>query len=485
MSEKQNTIPEEELDKLDLFYLIYLMWKSFKRNFIAVCAIILVCTLGSLFLAISQYTPTYQAYTSFVVGAGNAYNSSYYDSSTAKQLEKTFSYIVSSGVLRDVVAKDLEIPAVTSGITASVTQDTNLFTISVTDGDPQMAYNVLQSVIENYPKVAEYIIGSTKLTVIDESGVPSAPMNQRNATKKAIFGAALGMVLAFGLLLVQSVRNKTIQRPEQLKKMMSAKSLGNLPFVPVKKRSNMKRQVVKIDNPRVPYHYKEAMRVLRSRVERAMEKGEASVLMVTSAIPGEGKSTVAANLALALAGKGRKVVLIDGDFRHPSVADALGIEPPEYGFTDFLKEGGKISKIMQTYGETTLKVIAGNKPVNNPLPYISSKQMRIMIEKLKETNDYVIIDTPPCAMISDAAAYVNIAEQAMLVVRQDYTEQKQIRKALEMIADANIPVAGYVLNGTDESIGGYGNYNGYGYRQYGYGYGYGQGKDEKTKKKKG
>ena len=96
---------------------------------------------------------------------------------------KTFSYIVTSGVLRDVVARDLGVGYVSSEISASVMEGTNLFTISVRDASPEMAYDVLQSVINNYPEVAQYIIGATQLTVVDESGVPTAPVAGNQATK--------------------------------------------------------------------------------------------------------------------------------------------------------------------------------------------------------------------------------------------------------------------------------------------------------------
>lgn len=485
MSERQSNRYKEEVEKIDLIHLLYMMWKSFKRNFVAVIVIILVCTIGSFLWTVKSYTPMYEAYTSFVVGSGNAYSSSYYDSSTAEQLGKTFSYVVTSGVLKDVVAKDLGLSGVSSEITASVMERTNLFTITVRDSSPTMAYDVLESVIENYPEVAEYIIGATKLTVIDESGVPVAPVNENQAMEKAVMGAAVGVILSLGLLLVQSIRNKTIQSPDELKKMMSARSLGSLPAVPVKKRSNKTRQIIKIDNPRISNSFKEAIRVMRSRVEKVMADQEGNVLLVTSAIPGEGKSTVAANLALALAQKGSEVVLIDGDLRHPSVANALGMKEKERGIYHLLKEGGDLGKVMETYGDTSLKVLPGTskKKVENPLPLIRSKKMRLLVDALKQVNDYVIIDTPPSAMLSDTVAYAGIADAVILVVRQDFTEQKQIRKALETIADANIPVAGYVLNYAAEGIGSYGYYGGYGYHRYGYGYGYGYGQKDKKDEK--
>ncbi|MFQ7768827.1 MAG: hypothetical protein ACLRIL_11495 [Fusicatenibacter saccharivorans] len=126
---------------------------------------------------------------------------SYYDNVTAEQLGKTFPYLVTSGVLKDVVARDLGIGAVTSEIQASVMENTNLFTIRVKDASPETAYRVMKSVITNYPEVAEYIIGATTLTVVDESGVPAV----RRLTARMRCGPARmvqqqGLAAAFLLL---------------------------------------------------------------------------------------------------------------------------------------------------------------------------------------------------------------------------------------------------------------------------------------------
>ena len=483
MSEKYRV--NDELEKIDLLSLFHMMWKTLRRNLILATVIVAVSTIGSYGWAVVSYEPVYEAYTSFVVKSGNAYSSSYYDTATAEQMGKTFSYIVTSGVLRDVVARDLGVGYVSSGISASVMEGTNLLTISVRDASPEMAYDVLQSVINNYPEVAQYIIGATQLTVVDESGVPTAPVAGNQAAQKAMTGMVLGILIVFVFLLVQSIRCRTIQKGDDLKKIMNASFLGNIPIVPQKKRSDNTRKLLRIDNPRIPPTFVESVRIIRSRLEKVMDEKEAKVLLVTSAIPGEGKSTIAANVAIALANKGSRVILVDGDFRHPSLAGVLGMKEKGTGLYQFLKTGGSPSQVLQQDLHSSVKVLLGNseKPVGNPLPVIRSKQMAKLVETLRGMADYVIIDTPPTAMLSDTTAYREVADAVLLVVRQDYTEQKEIRRALEAIADVNLPIAGYVLNGAAEGTNayGYGNYGGYGYRGYGYGYGDNY---KNTKKKK-
>lgn len=179
MGREQTNEYNDEAEKIDLIDYLYEFMKAFRKFFWLVFLIIIICMGGSCFWSWRNYQPVYAAYASFVVTSSqSSYNTSYYNNTTAEQLGKTFPYILTSGVLKDVVAEDLGY-SFDSSIEATVMEGTNLFTITVQDDSPQTAYDVLTSVIENYPQVAEYIIGGTTLTVVDESGVLSRTFQQR------------------------------------------------------------------------------------------------------------------------------------------------------------------------------------------------------------------------------------------------------------------------------------------------------------------
>lgn len=162
--ETYETYSVAEPEKIDLIAFLAEYFQAFQKFFFGVLALVILAGGGSFLTAKLRYQPVYEAYTSFVVGSNRAVGYSYYDNVTAEQLGKTFPYLVTSGVLKDVVARDLGIGAVTSEIQASVMENTNLFTIRVRDASPETAYRVMKSVITNYPEVAEYIIGATTLT---------------------------------------------------------------------------------------------------------------------------------------------------------------------------------------------------------------------------------------------------------------------------------------------------------------------------------
>ena len=150
-----------------------------------------------------SYTPKYQATASFTVYVSNPLQAEVrtYNTATAEQMAKTFPYILTSRALSDMVMQELGIPTMPA-VSASVLKNTNIFTLTVTSGDPQLAYDVLNAVIEYYPDVAEFVVGSTVMNLLDESGVPSAPVNSRNYGSAIKKGVLAGVVVWAAIVLL-------------------------------------------------------------------------------------------------------------------------------------------------------------------------------------------------------------------------------------------------------------------------------------------
>ena len=220
------------------------IWRGFKKFFLLCLIIIAACGAGFYFRAKTSYKPSYQAYSSFVVDTKTAYvyNQDYSNEKTAGQLSKTFPYILTSGALSDIVAESLDVDTIPATITAEAIPDTSIFTINVTASDPDTAYNVLQAVIKYYPEVAEYIIGDTQLTQMDESGVPESPVNPPQFRQSAVKGALGGVVLSLLFLFFYAATRKTVRREEDLKDYLSIPYLGSVPKSRGKRRKKSKRQ---------------------------------------------------------------------------------------------------------------------------------------------------------------------------------------------------------------------------------------------------
>ena len=213
---------------------------------------------------------------------------------------------------------------------------------------------------------------------------------------------------------------------------------------------------------------RESFRTIRTRVTKNAEENGIKSLIVTSAISDEGKTTVAVNLAISLAKKGKKVALLDGDLRHPSVALSMGIRTKKYGIADVLNKKTDLKSVMLRYGEYELDILPGKEMVKNPTELIGNGYLERLLKVLRKNYDYVIVDTPPCGMLSDASAIARMTDGAVMVVRQDSARIDRILNGVENIADTGVNLIGYVLNGTEMGITGYGYGYGYGYGHYGY-----------------
>lgn len=474
-SEKKEVQTSEETKNLiDISRLIDDIWKGFKRCWIYLLVLVSICSSLFYVYAKKTYVPEYTASTTFIVNTNQAFNYSgdYYNKATAEQLAKTFPYIISNNALRHIIAENLGVTEIPGVITAEAMEGTNMVTIRVTSSNAKIAYDILQAVIENYPKVANVVIGETQLNIMDETGIPIAPSNAINYKEMAKYGFMVGVVLSVLILLFYALTRKTIRKEEDIKKFLSIKCFGTIPKARFKRTRNAEQNNVLIDNKRIPYGFVEANRTIRTRIEKEMRENDSHIFMLTSAMAGEGKTTVAVNVALSLAKKGKHVILVDADLRHPSVREVMGLDVSNVGFVDVLNEVLSIDKALVRYKETSLKIISGGRPVQNPGKLLSAPILKKVFTDLKEMADYVIVDTPPSGIVFDAAVIARNVDTGIFVVRQDHATLDKITEGIEMLDDTNLLLAGCVLNCAEVGITGYGYGKGYGYGGYGrYGYG--------------
>ena len=292
--------------------------------------------------------------------------------------------------------------------------------------------------------------------------MPTAPVAEFNyryyITCGAVVGAAVWcVILAFLVLMKNTVHNE-----DELRKTLNAPCLGQIPAVKISR----KRPYPLLH--RCESGFSESVRLLRLRVEKAMQENGQKILLVSSAIPGEGKTTVSVNLAVSLAQKGRRVLLIDCDFRNPTVAKTLSSKshPLDEGrnLTNFTGSGEAAGALAQATDVEGLFVIVGN--ADGKADYFDAPtQARLtkLIRYARDKYDYVILDTPPCSLLTDAAEAAEAAEAGLMVIRQDYASRDQILDGAQRLSDSRLPIIGCALNNVRKSLSGS--------REYGYGYG--------------
>lgn len=465
----------EERQLIDMGVFAGNLLRGFRKFYWTIFLLLLFFCGFFLLRAYHSYTPLYRSTATFKVSTVNdyGYSNKYYDSSTAQQLEKTFPAILQSGVLSGIILNDLGYDVLPGVITAEALGSTSLFELSATASDPETAYALLRSVVKNYPQVAQYVVGDTVLTMIDDSSVASAPFNQID-WKGALKKGGLFSLFSFGaLLIVYALTRATIHTQADIESFLNIRFISMIPRVGGRKNGK-KEMLINIADPGLPSAFREAVRLIRTRIER--EEG-AQVVMVTSALENEGKTTVAVNLSLSLASKGKKVILVDCDLRNPSTSGYFNLSSPT-GLSSFLTEGGKIKGYNTGLGEDNLLYIPGGKPIGNSSEVIGSEKMRRLVEQLRQQADYVILDSPPSALMTDSSVLARFADGILLVIRQDYANKDRILDAIESLSESGTSILGCVINaaGGQAFLGGY---NGYSYGRYGYGsYHYGEEKKE-------
>ena len=509
MTDKAQSITRPGSGQLDYEVVLDDMLKCFIRNWWKILAAIsLVCAL-TFAAARMVYKPVYASSSTFIVSSRNSagHERNKYNSAVTAQLGKVFPYLLTSDLMTKLVAEDLGTDNVPGKISAEALEGTSLITIRVEAEKARLSYDILQSVVRNYPEVSAYVTGDLDMELMDETGVPSQPSNPPRFREYAALGGAAAIAVVLIALFLYAVTRMTVRSEKDLKVLFNVPALGSVPQVRFKKRSGRKEKRVAVDEKNIPYFFIESFRTVRNRLEKEAAENGLKTILVSSALPSEGKSTVAANLAVSLAHKDRKVVLVDADLRNPSVGRVLGLAPAEAGTGEVLRWEVPLEKALVPYeNNANLRILPGHGSLGNPAELLNREAAHGLLERLKKMADYVIIDTPPSAVVSDASIIAKYTDAAVFVVRQDFAKLDSLQEGMEMLAGTGTRVLGTVLNGTEASVfsGGYGygyyqygHYGRYGYSGrygyygkksgYGYGYGYGenQSKDESSGKKSG
>lgn len=447
---------------------VYHFVEWLRRLWIFILIAAVIASAGMVAYTYKTYEPMYSASATFTVNVDVAKSSAQqYNKATANQLAKTFPNILTSGSLNKVVCRDLGVERIDEVITASVVEDTNLFTITVTSSSAQRAYNVLSSVITNYPQVAKFIIGSTQLNLIDTSTVSTMPINYPDYTKKAAIGAAAGGALVLIIIVLLSLKTSTIIRGSDISDSFNTTCIGSIPEYTKKKRSkdNSDRHLPNVENKNTNYKFREGVFTLRNNVIRKCQENGYKSVLVTSTISGEGKSIVATNLARSIAAKGYNTVLVDFDLRVPSIADYMDIDNDVNSVSDYIKGKVDIQHCVYSTHSKNLYVAVEKRNNDNASEMVGSDKAKEFIESLSRIFEFVIIDTPPVGYLSDSAVVADYADAVVYVVAQDVVSKRNVGDGLSSFDNLNARVLGVVVNRITKGIESI-SYSRYGYRRY-------------------
>lgn len=429
------------------------------------------------FIAVSlTYVPQYTTSTTFIVSNRNT-SASYSSLGSANTIATSFQKVIESTAMQDILCRKLGVDAIDADIQASIAGETNLLEVTVTAGSPQESFDIMEGILENYSSISLYTVGDVVLNILQDPAVPFTPDNPLYADgmmKRAFLLAAAALIVLFGLL---SVMKDTLKTEEDISEKLDARNMGAIAYEfkykSIRELIKRKKKGLLINDPLAGFDFVESYRKFSSKAEYRMEKEGWKTLAVTSVSENEGKSTVAANLAVSLAEKDYRVVLIDGDLRRPSQFLIFGLKPSEENeLGEFLKGETQKSNLLMKTQVPKLYVIGGRNCYSSSTDILQRALTGRFLQRCRESADYVIVDTPPTAVLGDAELWGQHTDAVLFVERQNFIYAEDINTMLDKFRAQKTRVLGVVMNSVQSfgrmarstvgryssRYGGYGNY---------------------------
>ncbi|MEU0412067.1 polysaccharide biosynthesis tyrosine autokinase [Streptomyces griseorubiginosus] len=442
---------------------------------------VLVCLLlgigaGETVTAVT--TPVYEARTQLFVATGTGADTAELNQGQSFSQARVQSYaaIVATRQVTQPVVRELGLTytpdQLASRISAEAPLNTVLINITVRDTVPARAARIADAVAERFITVVEKLetpkqvpvsgpadaappaVSPVSLGVTQQASIPKEPVSPKRLLDLAagVFG---GVLLAAALVALREALDTTVKTSEALGELTSLPVLGHIPY----DRSSA-RQRIAMDSASTSVRA-EAFRKLRANLQFAQVDDRPRVIVVTSSVPGEGKTTTAVNLALSLADAGLRTCLIDADLRRPSVAGTFGLVQ-DAGLTTVLIGQARAEDVTQQAGGRLTVLTSGAVPPN-PTELLASERMREVLGELAGTFDVVVVDSAPLLPVADTIGLAPLVDGVLFVVRASKTGRDQVRGAAESLSRTGVRILGTVFSMAATSKG----------KGYGYGYGYG------------
>lgn len=440
------------------------------RRWLVIVLAALVVGVGSYIHTDSSYVPSYRTSTIFVVTTRGSSTTVYSNLTSTSNLAGLFTELLNSSIMRKTIMTEMGVSQLDANIATAVIPNTNLITVTVTSKDPRTAFLTAQTIIDHHEKLTYTIVDGIVLEVLQHPSVPTGPVNSADAMgQMKRMGILAGLAAAAGLAIFSFLRD-VVRSGTEAQAKLDCDYLGEIPhekkFKTVFSRFSRRKTSILLDNPVTSFRYVETIRKLRRRVEQHMDGGK--VVMVTSLLENEGKSTVAVNLALAMAKKHERVLLIDCDLRKPACHAILDQKKFAAGIKEVLQGKASLSDALVRYKRTNLDILFGRKGDKNVADLITSERMNALLNWAREKYDYVVLDLPPMAAASDAEGVAGLADASILVVRQNVAAAPALNRAIASLEGQQAKLLGCVVNNVfttrlSSSGGGYGSYHKYNY----------------------
>lgn len=452
------------MEELDLKQLTGILW----RKKFTIILIILIFAIAGFIYTFNFVEPMYKSTCTIILGKVTSSTvpeaSSLQDTDMISQsdltlnssLIETYSELVKSkSLIQDVIQSlnmDLETEEIMKSISVSRVNNSDLLEVTATNRNPKLAKEIVKSVVNIFSENVKEIYNISNVYVIDDANVEDIPYNVNHVRDVLIF-SLIGLFVSSGYVLLYNIIDNTVKGTYDIENIIKSKILITIPF----DKKNKKEELITLNDPKSVVS--ETFRTLRTNVQfSSINNKNCKTLLITSCLPEEGKSYISANLSIAFAQAGKKVILVDSDMRRGRQSKMFNV-PNENGLSNYISNldsngmelNWSIGKFIKETNISNLNIItAGNIPPN-PSELLESERVPELIEELKKYYDLVIFDGAPILPITDSLILGRLLGNTMLVAVYNKTKRENLLKAKNSIENVGGKVIGITLNKTTET----------------------------------
>ena len=431
---------------------IYSVIRDLIKNIWVIFLAMLMGVMGIYIATRTFHTPEYTAKALIVVNAKSSTAGSSTLFTRSVEMTKVISRVIVDKSIKDKAIDKLGVDEFDGELFAGVEKGTNFMTLSVRSDTPQKAYSLLVAVLESYPEVSDTVLSNAVITVMQTPQMPSSPSNGISNTKRILAVAAI-TVLAAGCVVILSVLRDTVKDEEDFNNKLDAKLLGTIPHErkKIKLRGGFeinKKPLIIHNNAFVTLGFVENFHKIAAKIEHFNRRNGSKVFAVTSVVENEGKSTAAANLAISLADRGHKVILIDMDCKNPTLYSLFEKKYSEKAeFSNLMNGSLKTSEFrLRRYKHSSLYLALNTQPYEEYGDWVKTGNFKKVIDVFKNQVDFIIVDVAPVTVDSFVTDIMKIVDDTILNIRTDVAFASDINDTLTTIKDIGANCSGCILN---------------------------------------
>ncbi len=426
--------------------------KDIIRNSWIVLMSVLIGYMGIFIASHRIYTPEYTAKTTLVVNVKGANTGSSSSLTVTNEMANVFINIFTQPTMKQKAAAYLGLENFDGKIAASVMDQTNFIELSVTADQPQMAYELLKAVVAVHPEISQQIFANASIMVIRHPSIPTGPSNAISTSNKDLIISGCATISLAAIIMLSLMRD-TVKNEEAFINKIDSRLIGSITHENKKmtlrdRRQKKKKSLLLHSNAFISLRFAEGFHKIAAKIEYLKHKNGGQVFAITSVAENEGKSTCAANIALSLADRGNRVVLIDLDGKKPAIYKIFGKEYKETSeLANLFEHQIDQSKFrLKNYKSSSLFLALNTKAYPDYHKWIENGEVTSILKALKAKCDFIIIDTAPLSLDSAVTDVIKIVDKTLLVVRTDTVKTSAINEAIKTINTISHNLSGCILN---------------------------------------